>query len=448
MNNKYGTDKSTDPKDEDSEDDGGREGEEVEQGFDPNDPGSHPRSMWPYLLLLLLLLILLGVGGYYGYQAYQEYQSKKKARVPPLRQQQKGPQNLMKGQGGQQQKAGGPRQMPGQSSQAQQRPQQVPPSQQGQRRPMQQGPAQRPMQQQSRPAQGQQPKRLEPEKQELVEKYLSTATMTGEQMERLNKTDTKELRKLVQDMDKEKARKMLLKITKGVTSLEQEQKVKDWISLNEGKDSLIASHVHLSEISEEELEMLRAMSSSDINKFFAGKSKKQKLEAIHSLSKRGGFRGGASALDKLSEYDKQHTPPKQPKQTRKESAFDELSKRSSGEKKLKKDDVHDIIGRKPTEETFEHLKNLVHSDKVSQNDLHDAFSHLSQKRKVSSDKQAELLKKLIDEKKITPTQATKTLEHLTRKNDLTERKASMIKDKMKEPAIDRLKKYNEDRKKK
>ncbi len=71
---------NTNPTKEDTDDDGYGDKEEIDKGYDPLDPSSHPGGgFWKYFLSLLGLGIL-GAGGYYGYMMLKQ---KKKPFVPP-----------------------------------------------------------------------------------------------------------------------------------------------------------------------------------------------------------------------------------------------------------------------------------------------------------------------------------------------------------------------------
>jgi hypothetical protein len=73
----------TDPANADTDGDGWNDKVELDKGYDPLDPASHPPSKVRILLwtlLILLLLAVLGVGGWLGYQYYME---KRLEALPP-----------------------------------------------------------------------------------------------------------------------------------------------------------------------------------------------------------------------------------------------------------------------------------------------------------------------------------------------------------------------------
>lgn len=72
-----------DPNNDDTDGDGWSDKEEIDEGFNPADPNSHPESRFFPLLLLILGLLLIAAGA--GYLGYNQYVVKKKPKpfVPP-----------------------------------------------------------------------------------------------------------------------------------------------------------------------------------------------------------------------------------------------------------------------------------------------------------------------------------------------------------------------------
>ncbi len=70
-----------DPQNKDTDDDGYDDGREVNAGFDPTDPESHPMPVAGITLLTLGLLSSLSGAGYIGYKRYKEYKARPSVQV-------------------------------------------------------------------------------------------------------------------------------------------------------------------------------------------------------------------------------------------------------------------------------------------------------------------------------------------------------------------------------
>jgi hypothetical protein len=72
----------TDPNSADTDGDGTNDKDEIDQGFNPKDPESHPSSSWLLIVIIIVILIVLGVVGYIIYTQMQE-QKKQPPQGPP-----------------------------------------------------------------------------------------------------------------------------------------------------------------------------------------------------------------------------------------------------------------------------------------------------------------------------------------------------------------------------
>jgi len=81
----YTLNKCLNPGEADTDGDGFDDNTEIQEGTDPCDPASVPKSgFWIYLLLIILALLILVAGGYYGYVYYKRKEEEKVvAKVPP-----------------------------------------------------------------------------------------------------------------------------------------------------------------------------------------------------------------------------------------------------------------------------------------------------------------------------------------------------------------------------